>query len=183
MPTKTSIPPPNNGYWNWVREELRSKANEKWVTSEISALKRMVDDTKVTAVDARKEAGKPYSCSQMKAIEELRDWQRGITNWKIPVIISIVLLILSAAGQYYTLKDSVEDGAEDREMFKETLIEIQKQQQETSKIVSDIQVRNEAKDEELNEELKEFFEELVEDLKDSDRPERPRNRRATAHGR
>ena len=173
---KSSIPPPFTGYWAWVRDELRTKANEKWVTSEISAIKRMIDDTKVTAVDARRSAEKPYICAQERTIEELRDFQKSLTNWKIPIIISVVLLILSAAGQYYTLKDSVDDGTEDREQVQETLKKIEQKQEETSKVVQEMKIREMRQDDELNEEIRVMFKEIVEELKDSDTSTRSRRR-------
>ena len=175
--TKTSIPPPSTGYWAWVRDELKVKADEKWVTSEISSLRRMFDDTKVTATDARKAAERPYVCMQEKEIEKMKTWQEKVTNWKIPIIISIVILILSAAGQYFSLKDGVEDGNQARAEIQETLKKIETQQTETSKVVEEIKQRDKLNAETRKKELRELLKEIISGAKEDTPPRRTRTAR------
>jgi hypothetical protein len=167
VPTKTSIPPPSTGYWAWVRDELRVKADEKWVTSELSALRRMFDDTKSTATDARKAAERPYVCMQEKEIEKMKTWQEKVTNWKIPIIISIVILIISAAGQYFSLKDGVEDGNQARAEIQETLKKIEAKQEETSKIVDEIKQRDKRNEETRKKDLRDLLKEIVSEKKET----------------
>jgi len=163
--TKTSIPPPSTGYWAWVRDELKVKADEKWVISELNSLRRSFDDTKMTATDARRAAEKPYVCTQEKEIEKMKTWQEKVTNWKIPVIISIIILILSAAGQYFSLKDSVEDGNQAREEIQETLKKIEQKQIEASKVVEEIKQRDKQNEEIRKRELKALLKEVVSESK------------------
>lgn len=165
MPAGSSIPPPFSGYWAWVRDELKTKASEKWVSSELSSLRRMFDDTKTVATDARKIAEKPYICNQTKEIEKLKGWQDKVSNWKIPVIISIVALIISAAGQYFSLKDSVDDGNQDRALMQETLKKIEEQQAESSKVIEDIKRQDEQREKKRNEELREMFKDMTSEMR------------------
>lgn len=174
--TKTSIPPPSTGYWAWVRDELKVKADEKWVTSEISSLRRMFDDTKSVATDARKAAEKPYECIQRGEIEKLRNWQEKATNWKIPIIISIVVLIIGAAGQYFSLKDGVEDGNQARTQIQETLKKIEVQQTETSKVVEDLKYQDELNEEKRKKELRELLKEVVFEVQEKTPVKRTRTR-------
>jgi len=162
--TLTSVPPPSRGYWGWVRDELRSKADEKWVISEIKSLRRTFDDTKATATDARKAAEKPYECVQMKEIEKLRDWQYKVMNWKIPVLISIVVLIVGAAGQYFSLKDSVDDGNKDRQQVQETLKKIEARQHETSKVIIEMKLQAAENAKIRKEEMEDFAKQLADEL-------------------
>ena len=153
MAPMNSVPPPSTGYWAWVKDELMTKADEKWVEAELRNLRRTFDDTKVTATDAKKSAEKPYVCMKEKEIEKLKTWQEQVTNWKIPVIVSIVVLIIGAVGQYFSLKDSVEDGNEARMEVQETLEKIQAQQVQTSETVEDLKYQQEYRNEKQMQEL------------------------------
>lgn len=170
MPAGSSIPPPFSGYWAWVRDELKTKAGEKWVMSELSSLKRMFDDTQMTARDTKKIAEKPYVCTQKREIEKLKTWQDKVTNWRIPVILSIVVLILSAAGQYFSLKDGVEDGNEDRTAMQKTLEKIQDQQIETSRIIEDLKWQSEKNEESRDREMQLLFKKTTAKPKSESKP-------------
>jgi uncharacterized protein HemX len=163
--TVTSIPPPSTGYWGWIKYELKTKADEKWVISELKSLRRTFDDTKATATDARKTAEKPHECTQMKEIEKLKDWQYKVMNWKIPVLISIVVLVVGAAGQYFSLKDSVEDGNKDRQQVQETLKKIEERQHETSQIITEMKIQASENEKVRKEELEDFAKQLADELK------------------
>jgi len=163
--SKPSIPPPITGYWAWVREELKTKADEKWVISELKSLKRMFDDTKVTAKDAKTASEKPYRCSQEGEIEKLKMWQFKVTNWKIPAIVSIVVLVISAAGQYFSLKDSVEDGNQAREQVQKTLKVIEAKQDETSEIITEMKIQQARNEELRKEELEDFVKQVSSETK------------------
>lgn len=176
MANKTSIPPPTTGYWAWIRDELREKASEKWVTAEINSLRRTFDDTKVTAVDARRAAEKPSECIQRDEIEKLRNWQDSATNWKIPVIISIVVLVIGAAGQYFSLKDSVEDGRDARIEIQNTLQAIGEQQAATSQIVSELRAQDSQNEEKRKKELRELLKDVVSEVQEKTPARRSRNR-------
>ena len=174
---KTSIPPPITGYWAWVRDELKSKADEKWAISELKSLRRMFDDTKVTAKDAKTVAERPYVCTQMREIEELKTWQYKITNWKIPAIISIVVLVISGVGQYFSLKDSVDDGNEARTEVQETLSKIEATQARTSEVITLMKEQISYSERQRSEDMKNLLQQVVSTMKDEVEP-RKRTRRA-----
>ena len=142
----------------------------------------MFDDTKATATDARKVAEKPYVCSQMREIDKLKEWQDKISNWRIPVIISIVVLIISAAGQYFSLKDGVEDGKQDRILMQETLKKIEMQQAESSKIIEDIKRQDEQREKKRNEELKVLFKNMTSEMRKEPRVFRTKTIKTKANG-
>jgi len=179
--SKASIPPPITGYWAWVRDELKSKADEKWVISELKSLKRMFDDTKVTAKDAKVASERPYTCSQMDEIEKLKTWQFKVTNWKIPAIISIVVLVISAAGQYFSLKDSVEDGNQARVEVQTALEKIEAKQVETSEIITDMKAQISHQENKRAEDMRIWIKQVVSEVKDEIGP-RTRARRTSNRG-
>jgi negative regulator of sigma E activity len=174
--TVTSIPPPSIGYWGWIKYELKSKADEKWVVSELRALRRSFDDTKSTVTDVRKVAEKPYECKQMKEIDKLKDWQYKVMSWKIPAVISLVVLILGAAGQYFSLKDSVEDGNQAREEVQKTLKHIQVQQAETSKAIVEIKEQATISEIERRRDMEDFAKQVAKELKPEPVPARATRR-------
>ena len=113
--------------------------------SELKSLGRVLEDTKTTATEAKNKAEKPHLCKQEIEIGKLREWQLKAMNLKIPLIISLLVLIIAAVGQYFTLRDGVDDAREDLILVRETLKEIKENREENSKIIEKLRANEKGK--------------------------------------
>jgi len=176
MGVESSAPPKSTGGWSWVQRALTEKADEKWVESEIKGVRDFLDDTKKIALKAKKVAESTHMCNKEEDIKQLKTFQYKLTSFKIPAIITVITFVIAAAGQYFTLKDAVEDGNQDQVVIQKTLKAIEQKQKDTSVVIEKMKTEDPRQDRKQNEELREMFREVLAEVRADIKPARRRDR-------
>jgi len=160
----------------WIREDIKelkdNKADDSYVRSELDSIKSTSDRIRKTAEEALK---KEHHCSQSEVINKMQRtiekiW-KTLDSWKnvkIGVIISVIVIIVAATGNYFVLSSNVNSNTK-------TISEIKITQKETNdKITSDVntiklklesnKIEQFELDKKRNKELKDILKEAVYEL-------------------
>lgn len=110
--SSNSAPPPAGSGWSWVKDELKSKADETATRIAMKNLTKDVEKATAIAEAARDKANEPSEFQKIK----------------LGAIIGIFVLVIGWVGQWYTLQDKTDD-------TEEALTELaEKQTQDTKEI-------------------------------------------------
>jgi len=153
--TSSAPPPPS---WSWVKNELDTKANEKYVDVKIDSLQKGLDETKKIALSARKKAGEHMCVKessldkitkdieiQSANIEGIRKTLDGWKTIKIVVIIAIIGVIGAAFKQYYSLTGTVEGTTEKVEEVQVSVKKLENSQESLRVAFEGVKVEEEKK--------------------------------------
>ena len=167
----SSLPPnAKSSSMSMLRENLGQKADEKWVKAKIDPLKEDIDETKKIALSARKKAMEPHECTQDEAIKDMMKAINGWKNVKILALISVGVVIVGVIGQFFALKDGVEDNQaaitdvqDDVAQVKGSIVQARIEVQEVKSIVEDDQKSKVKQDKKQIQEIKSVIKEALEE--------------------
>ncbi len=175
--------PPSSTSLSLFRNDLdrldREKANKDWVTSELKSLGKSLDNTSKIATEAEEKAGGQHMCVKEKDIEKLQAWHDKFMSWKMGGILALIVAVSAGIAQYFSLKDAVDDGAQDRIVMQETLKTIAADKVTVSKkaikeVVRDMteneRIVSEKRNKKRNEEIRKLFKEVVAEVRADIKP-------------
>lgn len=147
--------PSGSSSGNWIRLELNKKSDEKWVEAKLEPVEATAKEAKNIALASK------------------RDWGRI----KLGAVISIVVLVVSGIGQYFALKDSVEDNQEDLVEVKTEVAGVKGEVKKVKAIVEESKKEQKESDKKQLEEIKSAIKGAMHEVKADIRPDPPRRRR------
>lgn len=125
MPPSTTDRKISSTTIDMITKQLGKKADEPWVRDVLTLHKEDISETKEIAL-ATKHKLENRVCQKEKTIDDMMKAINGFKNVKLAGVISVIVIVLGWASQFFALQDKVDDTAESMDKVEKSVEVIKK---------------------------------------------------------